>query len=147
MKILKKYEERLDQLVTQKALIEKEIEWVKELLENLRKEAYKTDKLAELRPEPKTAEFANLETAEAALLVLRDAYPGDMHQKEIARELFRRGWKCESKTPDQTVATTLYRLIKKGLAIEKTGKGTFRLTKPLKDVGRGHKEDEEEIPF
>lgn len=149
MKLIKRYEERLDELSKQKILIEKEIEWVKELLDTLRKEEHKTGRLAELRPEVETDEFTNSETAEAARLVLQDTFPNEMHQKDIAREMFRRGWRCGSKTPDQTVATALFRLMQRNQNIEKTGKGTFRLKKLPKDMNSKEYEEDskEEIPF
>lgn len=152
MKLLKRYEERLNELLTQKIVIEKEIQWIKELVENLRKEAYKTDRTTEVRVDAETDEFANIETTEAALSVINDAFPKSMHQKEIAREMFRRGWQCDSKTPDQTVATTLWRLMKrKQHNIEKVGRGKFRLLKKLSMESHSSKREEtkdnDEIPF
>ena len=115
----------MQELTTQKAIIEREIQWVQELIEGLRRESYKTDKAVEIRTEAETEEFATMETTKAILIVLKEVAPRAIHQREIAKEMFRRGWSCESKTPDQTVGTALYRLLNKD--VERVGRGIFRL--------------------
>lgn len=151
MNLLKRYESRLNDLKNKKLLIEKEIEWVSDLLENLKKEQYKASRILDIKPEAESDEFKNIETIEAVKIVLNEAFPDDIHQKEIARELFRKGWNCKSKTPDQTVATALWRLSKKlgTKSIEKTGKGKYKLTKPFNNNGEKVVTEitEEEIPF
>jgi hypothetical protein len=143
MRLLKKYEERLVQLKTQQIVIEKEINWVTEIVENLKKEIYKTSKIPAVKQEAETNEFENKETAEAVLIVLGEAFPNSLHQRDIAREMFRRGWHSDSKTPEQTVGNTLFRLIKKKEPVERSGRGTFRLKKRLKSDNS----DEGDIPF
>lgn len=134
MKLLKKYEDRLNELKTQKAVIEREILWVEELIESLKKETYKSSKATEIKQEAETDEFQNLDTTKAILTVLNETFPKAMHQKEIAREMFRRGWKCDSMTPEQTVGTALYRLQKKD--VEKVSRGTFRLKQKIESEPR-----------
>lgn len=129
MKLLKKYEDRLNELRTQKTVIEREILWVEELIESLKKETYKSAKATEIMQEAETDEFQDVDTAKAILTILEEKFPNAMHQKEIAKEMFRRGWKCDSKTPDQTVGTALYRLQNKD--VEKVGRGTFRLKQKI----------------
>lgn len=147
MKLLKKYEDRLSELTTQKTVIEKEIQWVEELIESLKKEAYKTIKATEVRQEAESDEFTNLETMEAAVRILYEAFPKEVHQKDIAREMFRRGWQSKSKTPEYTVGNTLLRLCEKKV-VEKTGRGTFRLKKRHKEGGiKEHETVEGEIPL
>jgi len=136
MNLVKRYEERLRGLETKKMLLEKEIECVAELLEDLRKEEYNATRISEIKPKTESNEFANVETAEATKVVLNEALPEDMHQKDIAREMFRRGWSCTSKTPDQTIATALGRLGDN--IIEKTGKGRYRLKRPLNGNTNGN---------
>ncbi len=140
--LIKKYEDRLKELNTQKVVIEKETEWTTQLLDTLRKELSKTEKIAEIRPEAESNEFRDLEAAEAALIILREVFPNEIHQKELAREMFRRGWQCSSKTPDQSVATALLRLKESNHSVEKTGRGKFRLVKELKEENHGHKQKE-----
>lgn len=152
MKLLKKYENLLNELETQKTVIEKKIEWVKELIDDLEKEAYKTERKTEVKVEAETDEFSNTDSTKAAFIVLNDAFPKEMHQKEIAREMFRRGWQNDSKTPDQTVAQALYRLInRKQYNVEKVSRGKFRLLKKLSLESHSSKRDEtkddDEIPF
>lgn len=151
MNLLKRYESRLNDLKSKKMIIEKEIEWVSDLLDNLKKEEYKASRISDIKPEAESDEFGNLETVEAVKIVLNEAFPEDIHQKEIAKELFRRGWNCKSKTPDQTVATALWRLSKKlgAKRIEKTGKGRYKLTKPFSNNGEKKiaEMSDEEIPF
>ncbi len=148
MSLLKHYEGHLKDLKNKKMLINKEIEWVTGLVDRLRKEEYKASRISEIRPEAETDEFKNLETAAATKIVLNEVFPDDMSQKDIAKEMFRRGWSCKSKTPDQTVATALYR--QKDKLFVRTGKGRFKLKVKLVFPNTKMTDVEisdEEIPF
>lgn len=139
MNLLQRYEKRLNELKSKKLMIGKEIEWLTAVIDDLKKEAYQASRISEIKPKAETDEFKNLDTTEAAKIVLNEIFPNDMLQKEIAKEMFRRGWSCTSKTPDQTVATALYR--QKDKLFVKTGKGRYRLKEALILPGNEKKND------
>ncbi len=142
MNLLKRYEKRLNELKNKKSMIGKEIEWLTAVIDDLKKEAYQASRISKIRPKAESDEFKNLDTTEAAKIVLNEIFPNDMLQKDIAKEMFRRGWSCASKTPDQTVATALYRQKDKFFA--KTGKGRYRLKEALILPDNGKMTDVEE---